>query len=133
MNFCPNCGYMLYPTLHSREGIDHLYHTCRFCGYEKEHDSSEPFVISSSTQQSSNHDLIESGIVNEFTKLNPTYARTNKIPCVNPDCTTNAPSLNATDEDSLHMRSVIPFCANPTSLKYIFICCTCDYVWSMEE
>lgn len=138
MKFCEFCNYMLYPQVISENEADlengkvNLYYQCNFCGFRKLHDSDRDgaFVISSSSLQASNADLIQSGVVNEFTKFNPTYARTNKIPCVNHECISNT---EPDERQRLQIREVIPYCANPISLKYLFVCCLCDHVWSMDK
>ena len=66
-------------------------------------------------------------IINEYTKLDPTLPRTNKIRCPNQLCASH------TKKDDNIKNEVIYFRYDDNSLKYIYICTICDKMWKTSE
>lgn len=134
MHFCSQCQNMYYIRIDSEDPNKLIYY-CRNCGHEdnymnvyNECESQQPSesqscVCVSKTQikkneQSFNH------FINKYTKLDPTLPRTSKIPCPNPECTTNTTSSP---------REVIFIRYDDVNIKYVYLCSTCDTTWKSFE
>lgn len=90
---------------------------CRNCPEFKQMDTEINSVVSSiscgeNKNKNKNEDI--SNYVNEFTKYDPTYPRTNTIKCEN--CTEKSDVVIVRYDDF--------------NLKYLYICSHCDFVWT---
>ena len=121
MHFCNNCNFMYYIRINS-DNPNELVYYCRNCGNEDKLLSSENLCVSKvqikKTEQTFSH------IVNKYTKLDPTLARTNSILCPNAECKTNT-----SDKE----REIISIRYDDTNMKYIYLCCECDSVWQSND
>jgi DNA-directed RNA polymerase subunit M/transcription elongation factor TFIIS len=121
MHFCNNCNFMYYIRINS-DNPNELVYYCRNCGNEDKLLSSENLCVSKvqikKTEQTFSH------IVNKYTKLDPTLARTNSILCPNAECKTNT-----SDKE----REIIYIRYDDTNMKYIYLCCECDTVWQSND
>lgn len=120
MHFCIHCDNMYYIRIVPDENA--LVYYCRNCGYEDTSISTESVTVSKTELKKSEQQF--SHIINQYTKLDPTLARTNKIPCPNADCATNTK-----DEP----REIIINKYDTVNMKYIYLCSTCDTVWKTDE
>ena len=125
MHFCNNCDNMLYIKLKENESNDLVYY-CRNCGNSDVPINAENICVCKTdivtTERGYLHDI------NEYTKLDPTLPRTNKIRCPNQSC---ASHTKKDDNDS--KNEVIYFRYDDNSLKYIYICTICDKMWKTSE
>jgi len=97
-----------------------LIYYCRNCGNEDTSIINNNITISK-TNLNKNEDKY-SHIINEYTKLDPTLPRINKIKCPNNDCETNKSNAE---------REIIYIRYDDINMKYIYLCSTCDYVWKI--
>jgi len=119
MHFCNICENMYYIKIDSKDTNKLIYY-CRKCGNEDNLISKDNVVISK-TNLLKNEDKY-SHIINEYTKLDPTLPRINKIKCPNGDCKTNTSDAK---------REIIYIRYDDINMKYIYLCSTCDYVWKI--
>ena len=89
MHFCNNCGNMYYVMLGKEDSNSLIYH-CRKCGDENTTLISELKNLCVSKTHIKNNTNKHSTIINEYTKLDPTLPRTNKLDCPNSNCPTNS-------------------------------------------
>jgi len=119
MHFCNMCNNMYYIRIDS-ENTNKLVYYCRNCG-------NEDFLndnISISNIQIKKNETSISHIISQYTKLDPTLPRINKIKCVNEECKTNT-----LDEE----REIIYIRYDDLNMKYIYLCSSCDTVWKSDE
>ena len=121
MHFCSNCSNMYYISLQSDE-VNKLIYYCRNCGNKDDKLINENLCISKTDfiKKESNF----SNIINKFTKLDPTLPRINNIKCPNSECKSNI-------NDSL--REIIYLRYDDINMKYIYLCCNCDYSWTTNN
>jgi DNA-directed RNA polymerase subunit M/transcription elongation factor TFIIS len=118
MRFCENCNNMYYIKL-SESNADLVYY-CRKCGQED--NTTDTYTVVSKTTLSKDQ-VVNSNIINPYTKLDPTIPHVSNIPCPNNDCPCN-------QEDSLIKKDVLYIRYNDQSLNYIFMCTHCDTTWT---
>ena len=123
MHFCSNCSNMYYISLKS-DDIDQLIYYCRNCGNKDDKLINENLCISKSDfiKKESNF----SNIINKFTKLDPTLPRINNIKCPNSECKSNK-------NENENLREIIYLRYDDINMKYIYLCCNCDYSWSTNN
>jgi len=61
--------------------------------------------------------------INKFTKLDITLPRINYIKCPNETCETNEPEFDPTKKEIIFIRY------DDTSMKYLYLCSHCDFIW----
>jgi DNA-directed RNA polymerase subunit M/transcription elongation factor TFIIS len=103
----------------SSDNANKLIYYCRNCGNEDEMIDN----ISISQIQLKRSEQKYSHIINQYTKLDPTLPRINKIKCPNDDCSTNT---------SGEEREIIYIRYDDVNMKYIYLCSSCDTVWKIE-
>tara|TARA_R110002072_G_scaffold142940_4_gene288830 strand:- start:149 stop:493 length:345 start_codon:yes stop_codon:yes gene_type:complete len=114
---------MYYISL-KEEDSDKLIYYCRNCGHTDDTLISENLSISKTeffkTESKFNN------IINKYTKLDPTLPRINTIKCPNSDC-----KSNKNEHD--HSREVIYLRYDDIDMKYLYLCCVCDYSWTTSS
>jgi DNA-directed RNA polymerase subunit M/transcription elongation factor TFIIS len=121
MHFCSTCQNMYYIRIDG-ENTNKLVYYCRHCGNEDSLLTIENISVSKTQLKKSEQSF--SHIINQYTKMDPTLPRINKIPCPNADCSTNTHDTT---------REVIYIRYDNTNMKYIYLCSTCDIVWKSDE
>ena len=118
MHFCNLCSNMYYIRIDSNNSNKLIYY-CRNCGNEDDMIDN----ISISKIQIKKSEQKFSHIINQYTKLDPTLPRINKIKCPNGECSTNT---------SGEEREIIYIRYDDVNMKYIYLCSTCNTVWKVE-
>jgi DNA-directed RNA polymerase subunit M/transcription elongation factor TFIIS len=121
MHFCPNCNNMFYIRINAEDPNTLIYY-CRNCGNEDKLLSAQNICVSSTQIKKS--ELTFSHVINEYTKLDPTLPRINSVLCPNSKCPTNT-------EDK--KREIIYIRYDDVSMKYIYLCSTCNEVWKINN
>ena len=115
------CENMYYISISTKDS-NVLNYYCRNCGYVDETIAEQTTCVLNTQikkgEQKFNH------IINEYTKLDPTLPRINKILCPNVNCDTNTHDAE---------REIIYIRYDDTNMKYVYLCSTCDTVWKTEE
>lgn len=119
MHFCEKCDNIYYIKI-SESDESNLVYYCRNCGFHDSTITSETCVYQSHETKTKNS---YKNYLNEYTKLDPTLPRANNIPCPNPECKTNTSSA---PKEVLYIRY------NDTDLNYLYMCCSCDRVWTSQ-
>jgi DNA-directed RNA polymerase subunit M/transcription elongation factor TFIIS len=101
---------------------DNILYYCRNCGYEDLDIVNQNLSIFKIDIKNSNLD--KSKFINQYTKYDPTLPRINTIPCPNNECKTNTEN---------EPRNIISIRYDETNMKYIYLCCTCDYSWELNN
>ena len=118
MLFCVNCDTMYY--IKTTESNDKLINYCRNCGHESSDIEKCSVLKTVLTQNKSG----SSGIINKYTKLDPTLPRVNNIKCPNSDCVTNK-------EGKIPEIIVIRY--DEKNIKFIYLCSDCDNAWKINN
>lgn len=121
MHFCSLCQNMYYIRIDSEDSNKLIYY-CRNCGTEDSTISNENVTVSKIQLKKSEQEF--SHIINNYTKLDPTLPRINKILCPNAECFTNT---NNTPREIIYIRY------DDINMKYVYLCSTCDTVWKTED
>lgn len=120
MHFCDDCGNMYYISI-NEDDPNSLQLYCRHCGHKNTTipigGTSVSKLVIKGSQQKFSH------IINEYTKLDPTLPRIDKILCPNDACGTN------TKHDP---REIIYIRYDTKNMKYVYLCSTCDTVWEKK-
>jgi aspartate carbamoyltransferase regulatory subunit len=115
---------MYYIRINGEKSSTTLAYYCRNCGNEETMITVDNICVSNTqlknTTQSFSH------IINEYTKLDPTLPRTNKVLCPNPSCDTNNEKKNVE-------REIIYLRYDNTNMKYVYLCSTCDTTWKTND
>ena len=120
MHFCNKCDNMYYIRL-SEENSNEIIYYCRNCG-NNDNTIIEDNTCVSKTKLSSNQQKYNL-FVNKYTKLDPTLPRTNSIKCPNENCSTNHTDYDISNREIIFIRY------DDKHMKYMYICCKCDYIW----
>ena len=101
-----------------------LTYYCRKCGSNDDTISINNVCVSkiNINNNSQKIDLF----VNNYTKLDPTLPRTKSIKCPNNNCVSNIESV---DDIQKKEREILYIRYDDTNMKYIYVCCNCDFVW----
>lgn len=111
------------------ENNDMLTYYCRNCGNENVSLSGkESLCVSKSLIKGKSSSYKH--FINEYTKLDPTLPRINKLNCPNKDCVSN--KKNEGDGNKVK-NEIIYLRYNDTDMKYIYLCCNCDNVWKIDN
>ena len=123
MNFCNTCNNMYYIKLSDSDN-NKLSYYCRNCGSIDNNISTNNICVSkiNINNNSQKIDLF----VNKYTKLDPTLPRTNSIKCPNNNCSSN---IEGMDDSKKKEREILYIRYDDTNMKYIYMCCNCDFVW----
>ena len=121
MHFCKVCNNMYYVGIDGADGSSLNYY-CRNCGDIDNTIGVESVCVSKISYHKSEKTF--GNFVNEYTKYDPTIPRVNNIPCPNEECPTNHSSM---DEN---IREILVIRYDNTNLKYLYLCATCDKVWT---
>ena len=129
MHFCKNCNNMYYIKL-TDDDNNKLSYYCRNCGTVDNNILSENICVSkiNINNTSQKIDLF----INKYTKLDPTLPRTSSIKCPNEKCSSNHDSSDVDDSTSSKKkteREVLYIRYDDTNMKYIYVCCNCDFTW----
>ena len=131
-----NCGNMYYVMLGKEDNNSLIYH-CRKCGDENSTLISELKNLCVSKTHIKNSYDKHSTIINEYTKLDPTLPRTNKLDCPNANCPTNekGETENKSEEKSKKgpKKEILYLRYDNDNMKYIYLCCICDTSWKNEK
>ena len=121
MHFCNTCSNMYYVKLSDSDN-NKLSYYCRNCGTTDDTMMAENICVSkiNLNNNSQKIDLF----VNQYTKLDPTLPRTSSIKCPNEKCSSNISDASSTGE-----REVLYIRYDDTKMKYIYMCCKCDFTW----
>jgi DNA-directed RNA polymerase subunit M/transcription elongation factor TFIIS len=118
MKFCKTCENMYYIKIDDNNP-NSLNFYCRNCGEVDTSYNSNNITINKTQFKNNNKDI--SLVINEYTVLDPTLPRTNKIDCVNKDCLTNTNNKNK--------KEIIYIRYDDINIKYVYLCSTCQTVW----
>lgn len=121
MHFCSQCQNMYYISIDPSDPNKLVYY-CRNCGNKDSNISNETVTVSKVQLKKSEQEF--SHIINQYTKLDPTLPRINKILCPNADCPTNKDDVP---------REIIYIRYDDVNMKYVYLCSTCDTVWKTED
>ena len=124
MNFCTKCNNLYYIRINAQKKSSTLAYYCRNCGNEETMITVDNICVSNT--QLKNETQSFSHIINEYTKLDPTLPRTNKVLCPNPSCDTNQDKMNVE-------REIIYLRYDNTNMKYVYLCSTCDTAWKTND
>ena len=128
MKFCELCNNMLYLTI-NEEVENQLNYSCRNCGFSE----LVKGVVSLSTTTQSKCRRSVHDIINKYTKLDPTLPRVNTVHCANEMCETNQETTANEVQQNPIEREIIYIRYDDADMKYIYMCCHCDSVWSTDN
>lgn len=112
---------MYYITIND-EKRDELSYYCRNCGHVDTEIEGGCCILNTELKKGKQH---FNHIVNKYTKLDPTLPRIFNLPCPNEKCSTNSTEKNEqTSREVLYMRY------DDVNLKYLYLCCKCENVWT---
>tara|TARA_B100001093_G_scaffold417443_1_gene408416 strand:- start:492 stop:851 length:360 start_codon:yes stop_codon:yes gene_type:complete len=118
---------MYYIKLNSNNNNELIYH-CKKCGDENTELISELKNFCVSKTHFKNNANKYNNIINEYTKLDPTLPRTNKLDCPNVNCpTNNSESKTNIEKEIIYIRY------DNDNMKYMYLCCVCDNIWRNDE
>jgi DNA-directed RNA polymerase subunit M/transcription elongation factor TFIIS len=119
MKFCPECENRALIKVTKESGEVQVLYYCKCCGWEdsgKGDMLKDPCIYSSKLDEA---DTISSGVVNEYTKLDPTLPRVKTIMCPAEKC----PSRVDKDNEVIYIKY------DYKNMKYVYICTRCDFSW----
>lgn len=120
MHFCSDCKNMYYIRI-SSEDPNKLIYYCRNCGNEDTTITVDNVNVSKISLKQKTNTFYN---INKYTKLDPTLPRIKEILCPNTECLTNT---------SNEPREIIYMRYDDTNMKYVYLCSSCDKVWTMEQ
>ena len=128
MEFCNKCDNMLYMKIleendeedgDSNSKDKKLIYFCKCCGIEVKDltniNNFRVFKFNNEVKFKDTH-------INEYTKYDPTLPHMNNIKCPNLNCKSNI------DPES-HNQDVIYLRYDDKNMKYMYLCCHCDFTW----
>lgn len=120
MDFCSTCDNMYYIKLENDE-CDNIVYYCRNCGnVDDKLINVNKCILRENINKSGDKYSVH---INKFTKLDITLPRINYIKCPNETCETNTPDFDSTKKEIIFIRY------DDTSMKYLYLCSHCDFVW----
>lgn len=120
MHFCTVCANMYYIQI-DPENADQLIYYCRFCNHTDEKLAGNNTCVSKKVIKKTSKTYEH--IINNYTKLDPTLPRVNKIPCPNANCKTNT--------EHSKDREIICIRYDTSNIKYVYLCSTCDTIFEL--
>ena len=124
MHFCEKCQNMYYLKIGEDDGSKLIYY-CRNCGYEDSTLTAENICVSSTTVQRKSQKYVQT--INEYTKEDPTLPRITTIRCPNQKCSSNKDDVDDSNREVMYIRY------DDQTMKYIYMCATCDTVWKTDK
>lgn len=122
MHFCDKCDNMYYIKIDANDP-NKLVHYCRKCGNVNDQIDNNYCVSNINIKkQVKNYD----NYINKYTVLDPTLPRIDNVPCPNVLCDTNK-------EPKTKSNEVIFIRYDDTNLKYVYLCCHCNYSWKTSD
>ena len=120
MNFCSTCYNMFYIKL-EQENCDKIIYYCRNCGNtdDKLLDINKCILKENIIKSEDKYNIH----INKYTKLDITLPRINYIKCPNETCVTNKEDFDSNKKEVIFMRY------DDTSMKYLYLCSHCDFIW----
>ena len=124
MHFCSICNNMYYIKL-SEVDNNQLNYYCRNCGNNDTFLNKDNICV---TKTEIKKDTQKFNLfINKYTKLDPALPRTNSIKCPNEKCITN-------NKDSIDNKKEVIFIRyDDINMKYIYLCCNCDFSWKTSN
>jgi len=120
MDFCSNCDNMYYIKLENEE-CDKIVYYCRNCGnVDDELINVSKCILRENINKSEDKYNVH---INKFTKLDITLPRINYIKCPNETCESNSVEFDSTKKEIIFIRY------DDTSMKFLYLCSHCDFVW----
>ena len=126
MDFCKKCDNMYYMKVKSSpnsgtvdsQNQDLIYY-CKYCGYEDDElIKTQDLKVYKFTKENKNKDVH----INEYTKYDPTLPHMQTIKCPNVSCKSNEEGSSLT-QDVIYMRY------DDKNMKYMYLCCHCNFNW----
>ena len=124
MKFCTECNNMYYIKIDELKTSTLSYY-CRNCGHKDVNDDDGGICVINTQLKKETHHFKH--IVNKYTKLDPTLPRVYNIPCPNTTCSTNK---HKKDDVTREQREVLYIRYDDSKLKYLYMCCKCDNIWT---
>ena len=120
MNFCSICNNMYYIKL-EEEDCDKIVYYCRNCGNtdDKLLDMNKCILKENINKSEDKYNIH----INKYTKLDITLPRINYIKCPNGTCLTNKEDFDSNKKEVIFIRY------DDTSMKYLYLCSHCDFIW----
>ena len=120
MNFCNNCNNMYYIKL-EEEDCDKIVYYCRNCGNvdDKILDVNKCILQENINKTEDKYNVH----INKYTKLDITLPRINYIKCPNSICESNKDDFDTNSREIIYIRY------DNTSMKYLYLCSHCDFIW----
>ena len=115
MKFCEKCDNMYYMKVDEKNILKYI---CKHCGHENL-DEIQPNNMK--VYKHSNVNKQKSIEINEYTKFDPTLPHMTNIKCPNPECKCN--KNEDLEQDVVYLRY------DDEEMKYIYLCCHCDFQW----
>lgn len=127
MKFCSECNNMYYIKIDDNKSTQLSYY-CRNCGHQDSNiENGGVCVVNTQLKKGTHH---FEHIVNKYTKLDPTLPRVYNIPCPNTLCCTNIIQKQKNKENIDTSREVLYIRYDDSKLKYLYMCCKCDNIWT---
>jgi DNA-directed RNA polymerase subunit M/transcription elongation factor TFIIS len=130
MHFCNVCGNMFYLKIKD-DDKDNIMYYCRKCGNKDENiiNNLQNFCVSKTHIKKTTE--VYKNIINEYTKLDPTLPRIKNMLCPNEECKSNKDDdqKNEQKDDENKYPEIIYLRYDNNNMKYIYLCCDCDYTW----
>ena len=121
MNFCTECGNMLYIKISQTEEKNLIYY-CRKCGFEKININEDNICVSKIFLTKQKNKVM----INEFTKLDPTLPRITNIKCPSLNCPSNT-------EEGAPPAEIIYLRYDDINMKFVYLCSVCDTTWKLNK
>ena len=115
---------MYYISL-KQEDSNKLIYYCRNCGHSDDNLINQNLCISKTEFNKKESKF--SNIINKYTKLDPTLPRINTIKCPNSECSSNKDSSSTSTREVIYLRH------DDINMKYVYLCCNCDYSWTTSN
>ena len=122
MHFCSECGNMLYIKL-STDDQKKLIYYCRKCGNQTTMITEDNICVSKLYLTKKKNKI--DGMINEFTKLDPTLPRITNIKCPNLECESNI--------EGNPPAEIIYIRYDDINMKFLYLCSSCDNTWKFDK
>lgn len=117
MDFCDLCHNMLYIAVEERKLKLH----CRNCQFSKTNEGNQTVCVVQSSSAEDSADYKQ--FMTKYIQHDPTLPRVNNIKC----------PKHSTHTDKSAPDEVIYIKYNPTKMKYLYHCCSCEHFWKSSE
>lgn len=119
MEFCNLCENMLQLTIQEDKPV----YVCKACHTTKECDSNFDACVYKANY-GGNEQIFYELFINKYSVHDPTLPRVTTIQCPNKECKSNHEGKNP---------EVIYIRYHDADMKYIYLCCSCNYTWICPE